>query len=70
MAARWAVDAVVERVLWRGSDEDIKSESLRAEMIPSASLRSEEKDEEREDFGFWDGASQGVSLIRDNVKAE
>lgn len=69
-AARWAVDAVVERVFWRGSDEDIKSESLKADMIPTASQRSEEKDEEREDFGFWDGASQGVALIRENVKTE
>lgn len=75
VVARWLVDAIVERALWRGSDEDVRAEGLRGALIPQRSKTGsadaeKQRDDELEGGGFWDGAVAGIDCIRRNLKTE
>lgn len=74
---RWAIEHVVERVLWRGSPEEIQVQKLKAKNDQGLkeklnSLEKRGKGEEAGELrgGFWNGGEEGAREIGRVIKAE
>ena len=72
---RWAVESVAERLLWRGSDEEIQVQKMTArssiglaKQMREMSKRTYAADGLRD--GFWNGGEEGARAIGSVGKAE
>jgi len=72
---RWLVEAIAERVLWRGSEEELEINRLRAnnhgavdQELGQVSKRQYDPSKLR--GGFWNGGEEGAREIGRVVKAE
>jgi anoctamin-10 len=71
---RWAVEAAVERVVWRGSKEEIEVQKLRAKSDKGLKERlaalGKKSGGEGLRGGFWNGGEEGGREIGRAVKVE
>ncbi|ORY26484.1 calcium-activated chloride channel-domain-containing protein [Naematelia encephala] len=72
---RWAVEAIAERVLWRGSPEEMEVQKILARNTQSTANELEVLAEKKYDTnglrgGFWNGGEEGAREIGRVGKAE
>ena len=74
---RWIVDSIAERVLWRGSVEEVEVQKLRLRGIGEVREQLERLDmESKRDLGgessgaFWNGGEEGARAIASAGKVE
>ncbi|KAK8844765.1 hypothetical protein IAR55_006615 [Kwoniella newhampshirensis] len=73
---RWIVEGLAERILWRGSDEQVELQKLSATRGEKNELaRSQSEKGGRKDYGdlrggFWNGGEEGAREIGRVIKAE
>ncbi|WRT63222.1 uncharacterized protein IL334_000125 [Kwoniella shivajii] len=75
---RWVIHGLAERLLWRGSVEEIEVQKLAASVNKQKQLKKVEKNQKRiwerddwkEENGFWNGGEQGGREIGRALKAE
>ena len=72
---RWMVEGVAERLLWRGSAEEVEVEKMRARHTGQTKrdlekLGGKQRGEEEEVGGFWSGGEDGARAIARVGKAE
>lgn len=73
IVVRWIVEAVVERVIWRGSPEEVEVEKMRARNTDQTTDGLEKLGTKRYDDlrgGFWNGGEEGAREIGRVGKAE
>ena len=72
---RWLVDAIAERVLWRGSPEEVEVQKVQARSSAATAKKLEELSQKRYSAdgltaGFWNGGEEGAREIGRVTKAE
>lgn len=72
---RWVVEAVAERLLWRGSEEELEVQKLSAQNNQQlheqlAAIDRKEYKDISESSGFWNGGEEGARAISSVGKSE
>ncbi|WWD22681.1 hypothetical protein CI109_107174 [Kwoniella shandongensis] len=72
---RWIVEGLAERILWRGSAEQVEIEKMKDSQDGRRNQKSKLEKKGREEYGqlrggFWNGGEEGAREIGRAIKAE